>query len=81
MSAWLVSLVWAVLFSYSNICLLTRRDPTTGFLHHTTQVRELCAYVEKAHGMSQGWLLSASQARVSEQKTVANCPPGTPALP
>jgi len=29
------------------------------------QVRELCAYVEKAHGMSQGWLLSAPQARVS----------------
>lgn len=32
---------------------------------HAVQVRELCAYVEKAHGMNQGWLLSAPQARVS----------------
>jgi hypothetical protein len=28
------------------------------------QVRELCTFLEKAHGMSPGWLLSAPQARV-----------------
>lgn len=28
------------------------------------QVRELCAYLEKAHGMAPGWLLSAQHARV-----------------
>lgn len=28
------------------------------------QVRELCAFLEKAHGMAPGWLLSAPQARV-----------------
>lgn len=30
------------------------------------QVRELCAVVEKAHGMAPGWLLSAPHARVSD---------------
>jgi hypothetical protein len=36
------------------------------YLRRAVQVRELCAYVEKAHGMAAGWLLSVPQARVSE---------------
>jgi hypothetical protein len=37
------------------------------------QVREVCALVEKAHGMAAGWLLSVPQARVSHSVVLSCC--------
>lgn len=37
------------------------------------QARELCAFVEKAHGLCPGWLLSEPQARVRLCTVVQHC--------